>query len=117
MKKEKSSPTRIGLVSTTNAPIRGVSKLDERGTIVRIRECRDMGLTKKATALRLGMERKTVAKYWEGPVEDPEKLDTGNVKLTDYLDYITKRSRTPELTAERIYRKSTNKDMRAQKGP
>jgi transposase len=66
-----------------------------------------MGLTKKATALRLGMDRKTVAKYWEGPVEDPEKPRyRQRAKLTDpYLDYITKRLRElPELTAERIYR-------------
>ena len=31
MKKEKSSPTRIELVTPTNAPIRWVSKLDESG--------------------------------------------------------------------------------------
>jgi len=36
------------------------------GTIVKIREYRDKGLTKKATARRLGLDRKTVAKYWEG---------------------------------------------------
>ena len=60
------------------------------GTIVNIRECRDQGLTKKATALRLGLDRKTVAKYWDGPVEDPEKPRyRQRVKLTDsYLEYI-----------------------------
>jgi len=31
VKEEKSSPTRIGLVSATNPPIRGVSKLEESG--------------------------------------------------------------------------------------
>jgi two-component system phosphate regulon sensor histidine kinase PhoR len=31
VKEEKSSPTRIGLVTTTNLPIRGVSKLEESG--------------------------------------------------------------------------------------
>lgn len=31
VKEEKSSPTRIGLVTATNPPIRGVSKLEESG--------------------------------------------------------------------------------------
>jgi len=49
--------------------------LTKVGTIVKIREYRDKGLTKKATARRLGLDRKTVAKYWEGPADDPEKPD------------------------------------------
>ena len=77
------------------------------GTTVRIRECRDQGLTKTATASRLGIDRKTVAKRWDGPVDDPETPRyKQRSKLTDpYLEYITERLRKyPELTAERIYR-------------
>lgn len=68
-----------------------------------IRECRNQGLTKKATALRLGLDRKTVAKYWDGPTDDPEKPRyKQRVKLTDsYLEYIMERlKKFPELTAE-----------------
>ena len=77
------------------------------GTVVKIREYRDKGLTKKATAQRLGLDRKTVAKYWEGPIDDLEKPRyEERSKLTDpYVDYITNRlDEWPELTAERIYR-------------
>lgn len=77
------------------------------GTIVNIRECRDQGLTKQATAQRLGLDRKTVAKYWDGPTDDPEKPRyKQRIKLTDsYLEYIMERlDKFPELTAERIYR-------------
>ena len=77
------------------------------GTIVKIREYRDKGLTKKATARRLGLDRKTVAKYWEGPADDPEKPRyQRRPRLTDpYEEYITDRlDEWPELTAERIYR-------------
>jgi transcriptional regulator with XRE-family HTH domain len=81
--------------------------LTKVGTIVKIREYRDKGLTKKATAQRLGLDRKTVAKYWEGPIDDLEKPRyEERSKLTDpYVDYITNRlDEWPELTAERIYR-------------
>ena len=63
------------------------------GTIVKIREYRDKGLTKKATARRLGLDRKTVAKYWEGPADDPEKPRyQRRHRLTDpYEEYITDR--------------------------
>lgn len=82
------------------------------GTIVNIRECRDQGLTKQATALRLGLDRKTVAKYWDGPTDDPEKPRyKQRAKLTDsYLEYIMERlDKFPELTAERIYREIKKK--------
>jgi len=81
--------------------------LTKVGTIVKIREYRDKGLTKKATALRLGLDRKTVAKFWEGPANDPEKPRyEQRSRLTDpYVEYITHRlDEWPELTAERIYR-------------
>ena len=63
------------------------------GTIVNIRECRDQGLPKKATALRFGLARKPVAKYWDGPTDDPEKPRYNQrVKLTDsYLESIMER--------------------------
>ncbi len=79
---------------------------------MKIRECREQGLTKKATALRLGLDRKTVGKYWEGPVDDPEKPRyEQRSKLTDpYLKYITERlEKYPDLTAERIYREIKKK--------
>lgn len=69
---------------------------------MKIREYRDKGLTKKATAQRLGLDRKTVAKYWEGPIDDLEKPRyEERSKLTDpYVDYITNRlDEWPELTA------------------
>jgi transposase len=81
--------------------------LTKVGTIVKIREYRDKGLTKKATAQRLGLDRKTVAKYWEGPIDDLKKPRyEERSKLTDpYVKYITNRlDEWPELTAERIYR-------------
>ena len=54
------------------------------GTIVKIREYRDKGLTKKATAQHLGLDRKTVAKYWEGSVNEPERPRyEQRFKLTD----------------------------------
>ena len=77
-----------------------------------IRECRDQGLTKKATALRLGLDRKTVAKNWDGPTDDPEKPRyKQRVKLTDsYVEHIMERlKKFPELTAERIYREIKKK--------
>ncbi len=82
------------------------------GTVVKIREYRDKGLTKKATARRLGLDRKTVAKYWEGPADDPENPRyKRRFRLTDpYEEYITDRlDKWPELTAERIYREIKKK--------
>jgi hypothetical protein len=79
---------------------------------VKIREYRDKGLTKKATARRLGLDRKTVAKYWKGPADDPEKPRyQRRPRLTDpYEEYITDRlDEWPELTAERIYREIKKK--------
>jgi transposase len=74
---------------------------------VKIREYRNAGLTKKATAQRLGIDRKTVSKYWDGPAEDPEKprYRQRPRMLDPYLKYITERlDAWPELTAERLYR-------------
>ena len=82
------------------------------GTVVKIREYRDKGLTKKATARRLGLDRKTVAKYWEGQADDPENPRyKRRFRLTDpYEEYITDRlDEWPELTAERIYREIKKK--------
>ncbi len=82
------------------------------GTVVEIRHYREQGLTKTATALRVGSDRKTVAKYWDGPVDDPDKPRyRQRSKLADpYLEYITERLRKyPELTAERIYREIENR--------
>jgi len=88
------------------------ANLTKVGTIVKIREYRDKGLTKKATARRLGLDRKTVAKYWKGPADDPEKPRyQRRPRLTDpYEEYITDRlDEWPELTAERIYREIKKK--------
>ena len=77
-----------------------------------IRHYREQGLTKTATALRVGSDRKTVAKYWDGPVDDPDKPRyQQRSKLTDpYLEHITERLRKyPELTAERIHREIENR--------
>ena len=77
-----------------------------------IRHYREQGLTKTATALRVGSDRKTVAKYWDGPVDDPDKPRyQQRSKLTDsYLEHITERLRKyPELTAARIHREIENR--------
>ena len=82
------------------------------GTVVEIRHYREQGLTKTATALRVGSARKTVAKYWDGPVDDQDKPRyRRRTKLADpYIEYITDRLRKyTELTAERIYREIENR--------
>ena len=82
------------------------------GTDVEIRHYREQGLTKTATALRAGSDRKTVAKNWYDPVDDPDKPRyRQRSKLADpYLEYITERLRKyPELTVERIYRLIENR--------
>jgi transposase len=76
------------------------------GDIVEIRKCRRGGLSKAATARQLGIDRKTVAKYWDGPSDEPEKprYNRRSHKIDPYQEYITKRLEMwPELSAERIY--------------
>lgn len=41
------------------------------GTIVDIRRLRDVGLSKAQVAQRLGLNRRTVSKYWDGETESP----------------------------------------------
>lgn len=76
------------------------------GTIVEIRKLRDEGLYKSDVAEQLGIDRKTVAKYWDGPADDPEKprYRQRKRKIDPYMDYITRRlEKWPRLSAERLY--------------
>lgn len=76
------------------------------GRIVQIRECKTNGLSKAATARALGIDRKTVAKYWEGSSTDPElpRYKQRRSLVEPYHEYIIKRlTKWPELSAERIY--------------
>ena len=82
------------------------------GDILEIRKSNRGGLTKAATAERLGIDRKTVAKYWDGPVDDPVKprYKQRARKIDPYTEYITNRLKAwPELTAERIYQEIKKK--------
>lgn len=73
--------------------------------IVKIRECRNQGLSKKATAERTGLHRDTVSKYWEGPVDATAPRYSRRARKTDpYQEYIKSRlTAYPELSAKRIY--------------
>lgn len=76
------------------------------GTIVDIRSLRHSGLSKSATARRLGIDRGTVSKYWEGPVDQVEapQYPRRSTKVDAYSEYITSRlERYPELSAQQIY--------------
>jgi len=67
---------------------------------------RDEGLFKSDVAERLGIDRKTVAKYWDGPRDDPEKprYKRRRREIDPYMDYITTRlEKWPKLSAERLY--------------
>lgn len=68
-----------------------------------IRSLRDEGLYKCDVAWELGIDRKTVAKYWDGPRDEPEKprYKRRARKIDPYLDYITERlKKWPRLSAE-----------------
>jgi transposase len=73
--------------------------------ILDIRRLRDEGLCKADVARALGIDRKTVAKFWDGPVDDPEKprYRKRKRKIDPYMDYIIARLKEwPELSAERL---------------
>lgn len=81
-------------------------KLIKVADVVNIRELRDQGLSKQATAKRLNLHRDTVAKHWDGPATSPEtpRYATRAKKIDPYHDYITKRlADYPELSAKRIF--------------
>ena len=54
-----------------------------------IRRLRDEGLY-KCNVAGLGVDRKTVAKYWDGPTEEPEqpRYRKRQRKIDPYMDYI-----------------------------
>ncbi len=71
-----------------------------------IRRLRDEGLYKCDVAELVGVDRKTVAKYWDGPTEEPEtpRYKKRQRKIDPYMDYITERlEKWPQLSAERLY--------------
>jgi transposase len=76
------------------------------GNIVDIRRLRDEGLSKSQVAKRLGLNRRTVSKYWDGPAESPstpEYKERASV-VAPWMDYIKSRlGKYPELSAKRLY--------------
>ncbi|MEW6047713.1 MAG: hypothetical protein AB1609_14725, partial [Bacillota bacterium] len=71
-----------------------------------MRHLREHGLKKVQVAERLGIDRDSVAKYWDGPVHPVEapRYRQRARKIDRYAEYITARlARWPELTAERLY--------------
>jgi len=83
--------------------------MTEVATIVDIIRLKEQGLTKRATARRLGISRDTVSKYWDAEISIETPQYRNRDKLIDpYSDYITQRlEKYPELTAKRIYREIT----------
>lgn len=75
------------------------------GTIVDIRRLRDAGLSKAQVAKRLGLNRRTVSKYWDGKTESPtppEGKERASL-VTPWLEYIKGRlEKYPELSAKRL---------------
>ena len=68
-----------------------------------IRRLRDEGLQKCDVAELVGVDRKTVAKYWDGPTEGPEtpRYKKRQRKIDPYMDYITVRlEKWPQLSAD-----------------
>jgi len=81
-------------------------KLTGVATILDLRRLRDQGLSKRAVARRLGVNRDTVARYWDGPVDVSEghRCQPKGRKIDPYVEFITKRlDRYPELSAQRLY--------------
>lgn len=71
-----------------------------------IRTLRDAGLCKTAVAKRLKLHRQTVAKYWDGPVDEvaPPRYEARLTKVEPYREYITSRlEEYPELHAEVLF--------------
>lgn len=66
------------------------------GDILGIRKCHVGGLTKAVTTKRLGIDSKTVAKYWDGLADDltkPRYRQRAH-KIDPYKEYIRKRLQT-----------------------
>lgn len=78
------------------------------GTIVDIRRLRDEGLSKSQVAKRLGLNRRTVSKYWDGPAESPstpEYKERASV-VAPWMDYIKSRlGKYPEPLGEKALRR------------
>lgn len=76
------------------------------GNIVDIRRLKDEGLNKSQVAKRLGLNRRTVNKYWDGETESPrtpEYKERASM-VVPWMDYIKERlEKYPELSSKRLY--------------
>ena len=74
------------------------------GTIVDIRRLRDDGLSKSQVARRLGLNCRTVDRYWDGPTESPEapEYKERTSVAAPWMEYVEERlQKYPELSARR----------------
>lgn len=73
---------------------------------MQIREYKNNGLSKAATARALNIDRKTVAKYWDEPnteLELPVYKQRAKLIVPDQEYIINRLNKWPELSAERLY--------------
>lgn len=79
--------------------------MTEVATIVDIVRLKEQGLSQRAVAKRLGINRTTVSKYWNGTTKEiiEPRYNCRSQLIDPYRDYITDRlEKYPELSAYRL---------------